>query len=151
MAEEKPKILTLKGLEKMMGDLVGVVSALTEKVEKLVPKTQWVAKPEERSSVVKDMEAKMAPVLNDVPVPPKWRAMVDEILGTDFGLNVIYPDQGSGFMFQILVPKDKSNASKSYLEFYKVDVRTKALAGSEGIDGIKEFCEKVKTNLTRKQ
>jgi hypothetical protein len=94
----------------------------------------------------------MAPEVKDdepdiMNVPPAWRKIVDEVLGSDFGLNVVYPDKGSGFMFKIIVPKEKSNASQSHWEFYKTDVRTKAISYSDGIDGVKLYCEKVARNL----
>lgn len=81
------------------------------------------------------------------PVPPKWRQVVDEILGPDFGINVVYPDTGNGFLFKLIVPLDKSNADKAYLELYKVDIRTKSLSYSDGIDGVRKYCELVKSNL----
>ena len=81
------------------------------------------------------------------PIPPAWRKVVDEVLGTDFGISISYPGDGTGFLFKIIVPKDKSNASKDYLEMYKIDVRTKAINNSEGIGGIRLYCEKVKKNL----
>jgi len=86
-----------------------------------------------------------------MPIPPGWRKLVDEILGMDFGIDVVYPQSGSGFLFKIIVPEEKSNMSKDYREFYKVDVRTKAVSYNEGSDGIKRFCESVQTNLKRNQ
>lgn len=138
-------------LEKNISDLTSIVSSLVDKIDKLTPKTQWAAKVEDKPSVVKEIDNKIDHTSVDAPVPPKWRMLVDEILGSDFGVNVIYPDSGSGFMFEIIVPKDKSNASPTHLDFYKFDVRTKALSGAEGIGGIKKFCEQIKVNLTRKQ
>ena len=85
-----------------------------------------------------------------IPVPPQWRKLVDDILGPEFGINVVYPSSGSGFMFKLIVPMDKSNASAAHKEFYKVDVRTKAIQYNEGVDGIKKFLELVKTNLSKK-
>lgn len=85
-----------------------------------------------------------------MPIPPAWRKMVDEILGLDFGIDIVYPQSGSGFLFKIIVPAEKSNASESYKEFYKVDIRTKAISYSEGIEGVKKFCEMVKINLAKK-
>ena len=84
------------------------------------------------------------------PVPPAWRKMVDEALGPDFGINVSYPQSGSGFLFKIIVPPEKSNASKSHKEFYKTDIRTKAISYSDGIDGVRKYCELVAANLKRK-
>lgn len=84
---------------------------------------------------------------NKIPIPPAWRKMVDDILGVEFGIDVVYPQQGSGFLFKIIVPKEKSNASPAHQEFYKVDIRTKAIAYNEGISGVENFCQKVAKNL----
>ena len=84
------------------------------------------------------------------PIPPAWRKLVDEILGMDFGINVSYPQSGSGFLFKLIVPAEKSNMSKDYKEFYKVDVRTKAINYNEGMEGVRKFLELVKKNLEKK-
>lgn len=88
--------------------------------------------------------------VDKMPIPPAWRKMVDEILGLDFGIDIVYPQSGSGFLFKIIVPAEKSNASESYKEFHKVDIRTKAVSYSEGIEGVRKFCEMVKINLAKK-
>ena len=69
----------------------------------------------------------------------------------DFGIDVVYPQSGSGFLFKVIVPTEKSNMSDSHKDFYKVDVRTKAINYNEGTDGIRKFLEGVKNNLERKQ
>ena len=140
--EKKEQYVTVKSFNKLLGaveDLAksihpGVLTAPSEPVkpEDLKPGAEITPKPEEPDAT---------------PVPPAWRKMVDEILGTDFGLHVIYPDKGAGFLIKIIVPDEKSNASQAYKEFYKVDIRTKAISYSEGVDGIKLYCEKVAGNL----
>ena len=85
-----------------------------------------------------------------MPVPPAWRKMVDETLGLDFGIDVVYPQSGSGFLFKIIVPAEKSNASLAHKEFYKTDIRTKAINYADGIEGVRKFCELVALNLKRK-
>lgn len=85
------------------------------------------------------------------PIAPKYRMLVDEILGPDFGVNISYPDQGSGFLFRVIVPLSKSNATQAHLEFYKTDIRTKAIGYQEGVDGVRKFLEKVAANLKIKK
>src|SRR3990167_7034036 len=50
------------------------------------------------------------------PIPTKYRAIVDELLGPEFGINISYPDSG-GFLFKIIVPMNLSNASLAHKEF----------------------------------
>jgi hypothetical protein len=101
--------------------------------------------------ITKPTDEEIAGGIEKIPVPPAWRKMVDELLGMDFGIDVVYPQAGSGFLFKVIVPAEKSNMSKDYKEFYKVDIRTKAINYNEGVDGIRKFCEGVKKNLERKQ
>ena len=100
----------------------------------------------EPATMVKEVE-KEAELPDKAPVPPKYRLLVDEILGPDFGINIVYTDSGSGFLFKIIVPLSRSNASSSHLDFYKTDIRTKAIGYDKGIEGVKEYLEKVAKNL----
>lgn len=140
--------------------LVGVVSELAKAVNDLKEAKQEIKGTADMSKV-KDSSPQIPAVSPNIeieenksdkmPIPPTWRKLVDESLGMDFGIDVVYPQTGTGFLFKIIVPSEKSNMSKDYKEFYRVDIRTKALAPSEGIDGIRKFCEAVKKNLERKQ
>src|SRR3989304_4104211 len=80
-------------------------------------------------------------------LPPKWRELCDQILGRDFGLNVTYPDTGKGFILRVIVPKSKSNAPVAHWEFYKADIRSKAIGFGEGAEGVSKFYEKIRDNL----
>ena len=120
------------------------VSALTDIVSKLVDKLDKKGDPVAALVESKD-DHEAAPI--DTHVPPEWRKLVDEILGTEFGINVSYPNNGSGFLFKVVVPESKSNMNQAYREMYKVDVRTKAVPYSEGVEGIRKFIELVKKNL----
>lgn len=122
-----------------------------EKTVQEIPGTADMSNIKETTTIIKPTDEEIAAGIEKMPIPPAWRKIVDEILGMDFGIDVVYPQSGSGFLFKIIVPEEKSNASQSYKEFYKVDIRTKALSYSDGIDGIRKFCELVKTNLSKKQ
>jgi len=88
---------------------------------------------------------------DETPVPPKWRQLVNEILGEDFGVKVNYPESGSGFLFTIIVPREKSNATKEHWEMFKNDLRTRSISGNEGSDGVRKWVELVKKNLSAKR
>lgn len=134
--EPDPRYATKEDLNRINSSLEKLTDILTSKTKEI----------EEPVSLPINLEAEQP---DKSPVPPKWRAIVDEVLGTDFGINIVYPDQGSGFLFKVIVPKEKSNAAKDYLEMYKVDVRTKAVSYQDGIEGVKQFCERIKKNLQR--
>ena len=118
----------------------GVEYATKDDLNEIKELIKGIAKKEPEKQEEKPEEPDIA------PVSPKYRKLVDEILGEDFGINVSYPDTG-GFLFKIMVPKEKSNASKAHLEFYKTDIRTKSIPYSEGIEGVRKYLEKVAGNL----
>jgi len=120
--------------------LVDVVTKVANSVDSLAKKEEPV-KEESAKAVIPSEEAEK-PI-----VPPKWREIVDEELGRSFGINVVYPGDGKGFLMKIIVPKEKSNAPQSHWEFYRTDIRTKALGYGEGIEGIRNFCIKIRGNL----
>lgn len=80
-------------------------------------------------------------------LPPRWRELCDQVLGKDFGLNVVYPETGRGFLIKVIVPKEKSNANQDHWEFYKTDIRTKSISFAEGAEGVKLYFEKIQKNL----
>jgi hypothetical protein len=140
--EPDPRYATKEDVNRINSSLEKLTELLTEKK---VESAFAIQQPTSKVQV----ESKNPEQPDQSPVPPKWRAMVDEVLGVDFGINVVYPDSGNGFLFKIIVPAEKSNADKSYIEYYKTDIRTKSLSYSDGIDGVKRFCELVKRNLQK--
>lgn len=79
------------------------------------------------------------------PVPPTWRKAVHEILGPDFECEFKQPDRG-GSIFTVIVPKNKSNANQLHWQNFKSDRRSKEL-GNTGLDGVKVWCSKIRSNL----
>lgn len=141
VASQQPQYVSqeqFSRLEKSVESMVAVVGKVVDGLEKKVVSQEIIA---EREAIPDEIDA--------TPIPPKWRAIVDTELDTDFGIQVRYPDNGSGFLFTIIVPLKKSNATKDYLERYKVDRRTVALSPNQGIDGIKNWCQRVRKNLER--
>lgn len=163
--ERSPQVTTadMAKVLRIVQDLAGKVDELAkrppqvrviEKTVQEIPGTADLSRVKESTQedrpITPPSDAEIARRREKIPVPPSWRAMVDEILGMDFGIDVVYPQSGSGFLFKIIVPEEKSNMSKDHREFYRVDVRTKAVNYNEGIDGVRKFCELVKKNLEKK-
>ena len=84
---------------------------------------------------------------DDTPMNPHWRKLVKQILGEEFECETSYPKSG-GVLFKVIVPKSKSNASQSYWEVNRRDVRTREI-GHTGAEGVKKWCELIKSNLAR--
>jgi len=140
--KKEPKPVSKEEFDKLSNSVESLASMMTNLIDKM---SQTPAKPTEsqKAEAIRIEESKP----EESPVPPGWRKIVDEILGPEFGINVVYPESGGGFQFKIIVPLNKSNASQAHLDFYKVDVRTKAISYSEGIEGVKRYCELVAKNL----
>lgn len=100
---------------------------------------------------IETVESSAVTGISDPTIPVEYRQIVDSTLGKEFGIRISYPSKGSGFIFRVVVPREKSNASDFHYEMYKEDIRSKALAGGEGSDAIKLFCERVAKNLNINQ
>ncbi len=149
---EKKKLekASTKGLEK------GFEFVKKEEFDHLINMVSTIARSVQELKTVQQTPAQTVPVVKDeepdkTHLPPKWRELCDQVLGKDFGLNVTYPDTGKGFLIKVIVPRDKSNAPVSHWEFYKADIRSKAIGFGEGLDGVKAFYEKVRNNLKLNQ
>jgi hypothetical protein len=127
--------------------LVDVIGNLAKSIDEM-KKPEIIGAESEKIKDVPINEDDGSGMIDKLPIPPGWRRLVDEILGPEFGIDVSYPDNnGSGFKFTIIVPDEKSNMSEPYRKMYRVDKRTKALSNSEGIDGVRKYCELVAQNL----
>ncbi len=81
-------------------------------------------------------------------VNPEWQEKAEEILGTAMDRCELFMPRNGGSIFTVIIKKEKSNAPKEYLEMYKEDRRSKEI-GSEGIEGVEQWCKLIKQNLNR--
>lgn len=93
---------------------------------------------------LKNAQSEGGPDVEDI-TPAKWVNLVNQILGPDFSCERVEPDTG-GTLFKIIVPRKKSNANPIHWEMHNRDVRTKNI-GNTGIEGVKDWCLKVRANL----
>lgn len=77
------------------------------------------------------------------PVPVEYRELVDSILNHLFGIRVQSMSDTPSFSFTIVVPEKYSDMSPSYKEMYKEDIRPKVISYSEGLNGVREWTERV--------
>jgi len=134
--------LTLKGVAEKVDKLTDALTVLLQ--------NQQVDKP--TGSAV----PKSAPVEGESDfqmIPPAFRKIVNEELGEDFGINIVWPgdNNNNGVLFKVIVPDVKSNMTKNEREMKRVDVRTRNLAGNPTPDEVRKFCQKIKANLLRTQ
>ena len=134
-----PKGVKAEEFAEFKGEVMGMFEKLMTKMDA----------PKPTGPVVDIMKEEAAPDRNRIPVPPSWREMVENILGEEFDCEYELPPDG-GQKFTIIVPKEKSNATKEYMENFHIDRRTKEL-GNTGIRGVKEWTLKVRQNLLRSE
>lgn len=84
-----------------------------------------------------------------LPIPPGWEEKAKEIIGEPLEkCSMSYLENG-GVIIEVYIKKEFSNAPKDYLEFYKVDKRSKSI-GNEGLGGAEQFFKLIAQNLARK-
>ena len=80
------------------------------------------------------------------PMNPLWEDKAREIIGEAVDHCEVFYPKGGGTIFTIVIKSEFSNASKSYMEMYKIDRRTREV-GSEGLAGVETLAKLVKQNL----
>ena len=82
---------------------------------------------------------------------PSYKEVIENTLGNQFEAWQTYEETDDAhFMFHILIPPQLS-PSKDNKSGKKVlpDIRSKAISHAEGINGVKEWCQKVRGNLNQ--
>ena len=82
-----------------------------------------------------------------VPVPLEYRNIVDSVLNSNFGIQIMPHSDRPSFTFAVVVPEEYSNMSGPYKEMYKIDLRPKVISYADGINGVRAWCELVYNNL----
>lgn len=117
------------------------VSTILDKLEAIsVSRTAAPETPEQ-----KEIKA-AAP--NRVEKNPDWDEMAVELLGDYLDHTEVEHTKSGGILFTIVVKKERSNAGKDYLMMVGQDRRTKEV-GSEGLEGVIQWCKLVRANLKR--
>lgn len=132
------EFVTKTDFDEKFGQLLNLVEKMVE------PKTG-----EAQSGVVAQpqTEAVRAAAPDKTPVPAEWNFYIDEKLGKDVGRSVFYPKSGNGFTLQMSIPRDLSNAPDDHWNYYKHDLRSKAIDPREGFEGVKVYIDLVARNL----
>jgi len=126
---EASEFVTKEYFEEQIGRILNLVEKIVE------PKS--TAKPEDIR----------AAEVNKTPVPAEWNFYIDSHLGKDIGRSVIYPKSGAGFILQMSIPRELSNAAEDHWNYYHHDFRTKAIDSREGFEGVKTYVDLVARNL----
>ena len=83
------------------------------------------------------------------PVPFEYKQLVENTLNRAFGVDILPRADLPAFEFIISVPQKYSNASSAHWEMYKSDKRPKMITYSEGLLGVRDWCERVFNNFNQ--
>ena len=121
-------------------DLAKQVATLTDIVTKLVEDQKAAPKVEVKAVPAVSVESA-------IPVPADYRSLVDSILNQSFGIDLKPASDVAAFDFAILVPQSYSNAGKPHWETYKEDRRSRVILSALGLNGVREWVQKVYDNF----
>ena len=77
------------------------------------------------------------------PIPSAYSDEVRKVLNQKFGIDLIYSSDLPQFEFTIIIPDEYCTMPQNEKDIKKVDLRTKVIKHSEGINGVKEWAERV--------
>lgn len=130
-----PKYATREEFQSLQGSVGQILELLSKKQEE--PK---------ELTVVKSFPKKDVADSDEVMINPRWEARAREILGDALDHCEMTFNEKGGVIFTVIVARERSNAPKDYLQMYKADRRSKEIGG-EGLNGVEEWCKRVKLNL----
>lgn len=123
----------------MMGQQMAKVQAalesLNERLTEIEGKPVGIAKPK--------------PVVPETkyPVPVDYKEMVNTMLNSSFGIDVIPSRDKPEFNLVIIVPKKYSNMAGGEWDMKGADMRSKIISYAQGANGVREWIEKIYKNL----
>lgn len=125
----------LNQLAVIVSELDGKLTVLTTKLDKPEPVVLSRAIPAAATST------------SAIPIPSDYRQTVDTILNQSFGIEIRASTYIPGFDFSIMVPQAYSNAGKPHWETYKEDRRSRVILSALGLNGVREWTQKVYDNF----
>lgn len=165
--EKEPKTQRKNdSLEEVLGS-IGKMAGILENLDSRLSKMENAGKGNEfkANPNPEDVEAGKATRSN---VDPRIVNIVDEILGEDFGIEIVPNKDNPGFLFTIIVPERLSDLQKSsrpivdeltgkYVrdesgipkeeEYQPEDRRSRAIASHQSFDAIREHAERVRAYI----
>ena len=139
-----PKQLELSELLETLNKNFSVLFEKIDSLKELLTKKEIVDIP--KIVISKELE-KVEPMESTYPIPLEYRELVDKTLNKSFGVRVEPMTDALAFIFSIIVPDKYSNMPLAQKEVNKVDTRLKVISMAEGINGVREWAERVYKNF----
>ena len=83
------------------------------------------------------------------PIPTDYRLIVDATLNKGFGINVEGMSDKPAFLFTIIVPEKYSSLTVEQKKIMGADIRPKVIGFAEGVNGVREWAERVFTSFNQ--
>ncbi len=115
-------------------------------LEEQIAKLQAQLADKKEAVEVAPLEEVTAPK-NETPVPSDYLEAVNLGLNSQFRVEMEYSSNSPMFGFSVLVPKTYSNAPKPHWDMYGEDRRTRMISNAEGLQGVKQWVERVYNNF----
>lgn len=103
----------------------------------------------------KEVKKEVATVEDNAVMPKQYQTIFEKHFDPEDGFTgrLTFPEidesgrESGGLTFSIFVPEKFSNATDAWRQYYKNDIRMKALSASDLAGGISKYCELVSKNL----
>lgn len=152
---EKPKQISTQKQVEMLRDEVRAFVVETGKtldflLSKIPVKSEEISVPVSSSrQEIPGPNKDLIPNQVEAPVPPRFREVVDEVLGTEFGIKCYNFKDNTDFQVDILVPLKYTSTPKEERDPDFVDIRSKVINRALGEIGVRDWVMKIRTNLTK--
>jgi hypothetical protein len=151
-AQSEPKKDPVIDILEMLNENIKEISNRLSAVEK---KQTPLTATEEMSKIIdtakKDIPEIKDETLVEKKISSRHRQIVTEVLGAQFDAWETYDDVASTmFMFNVAVPLELSTMSaEDRRGGRRDDIRSKAVSLADGENGVREWCKKIKENLSK--
>ena len=126
-------------------DITNPVDTLQKTVDFLAKQVGTIL--EKLNTEAKPVASKSMDSASAIPVPVDYRELVDTMLNKSFEIQMEALGDQPAFHFAIIVPETYSNMSAPYKEMYKIDKRARVINYSDGVNGVRDWVEKVYNNF----
>ena len=142
-SQEKARVLreTLDNLPETLKLLNEYVLRLGEKIEKMQEPPMEPLKEEVKTNSTKKKR-------NSDPIPPDFSDIVRNTLNKNFTVELFSRTDAPLMELHIVVPDKYSTMTVEAKEMVKRDIRTRVISYAEGVNGVREFAEKVYNSFT---
>lgn len=145
MSSEKPTHFELVKSVKELGERIKVLEDKLNTQSDSVP----VISVGPMTPIVENKPEVIVSSATNYPIPLEYRQLVDNILNRSFGIEITPRSDAPLFEFTVVVPEKYSTLTQPQREMNMRDIRLKVLSYAEGVNGVREWCERVYSSFSQ--